>query len=152
MFQTEVVESEMKKTIAILTLSLAAAGLSGAMSAYAVDSLRGAGIDQMSAKPDKYKIEVVEGGIERNFEQQPPLIPHEIEKYELNLRVNGCMKCHSEATAEKENTKPTPESHFVDRDGNKLDKPSSRRYFCNQCHTVQLKGEPLVDNIFEGLE
>lgn len=142
----------MKKTLAILTLSLAAAGLSGAMPAFAVDSLRGADIDVMSAQPEKRKIDVVAGGIERSYEEQPPLIPHEIEKYELNLRVNGCMKCHSEATAEKENTKPTPESHFLDRDGNKLDKPSSRRYFCNQCHAVQLKGDPLVENTFEGLK
>ena len=142
----------MKKTIAILTLSLAAAGLSGAMSAFAVESLRGAGIEDLSAKPDKMKVEVVQGGIERTYEQQPPLIPHGIEKYDLNLRLNGCLKCHSEATAEKENTKPTPESHFLDRDGKKLDKLSSRRYFCTQCHTVQLKGNPLVENTFEGLK
>lgn len=142
----------MKKTIAILTLSLAAAGLSGAMPAFAVDSLRGGGIEDMSAKPEKTKVEVVQGGIERTYEEQPPLIPHSIEKYGINLRQNGCMKCHSEATAEKENTKPTPESHFLDRDGNKLDKPSSLRYFCNQCHTPQLTGAPLVDNTFEGLK
>ena len=142
----------MKKTIAILTLSLAAAGLSGAMPAFAVDSLRGAGIEDMSAKPDKMKVDVVQGGIERTYEEQPPLIPHGIEKYALNLRLNGCLKCHSEATAEKENTKPTPESHYLDRDGNKLDKLSSRRYFCTQCHTVQLKGNPLVDNSFQGLK
>lgn len=140
----------MKKTIAILTLSLAAAGLSGAMPTFAVDSLRGAGIEEVSAKPDKHKLDVVQGGFDRTYEEQPPLIPHGIEKYELNLRQNGCMKCHSEATAEKENTKPTPESHFLDRDGTKLEKVSSRRYFCNQCHTPQLKGEPLVDNTFEG--
>lgn len=152
MFQTEVVESEMRKTIAILTLSLAAAGFCGAMSAFAVDSLRGAGIEDMSAKPDKHKLDVVAGGIERNYQGQPPLIPHGIEKYELNLRHNGCLKCHSKATAAKENAKPTPESHFLDRDGNKLDKISSRRWFCNQCHTVQLKGDPLVENTFEGLE
>jgi cytochrome c-type protein NapB len=140
----------MKKTIAILTLSVAAAGLSGAMSAFAVDSLRGAGIEDMSAKPEKMRIEVVEGGFDRTYKEQPPLIPHDIEKYELNLRQNGCMKCHSEATAEKENTKATPESHFLDRDGNKLEKPSSLRYFCTQCHAVQLKGDPLVENTFEG--
>ena len=142
----------MKKTIAILTLSLAAAGLSGAMPAFALDSLRGGGIADMSAKPDKKKVDVVQGGIERTYEEQPPLIPHGIEKYELNLRLNGCLKCHSETTAEKENTKPTPESHYLDRDGNKLDKLSSRRYFCTQCHTVQLKGNPLVENTFEGLK
>ena len=151
-FETEVVEREMKKTIAILTLSLTAAGLSGAIPAFALDSLRGAGIEEMSAKPARKKLDVVQGGIERSYEKQPPMIPHGIEKYELNLRTNGCLKCHSETTAEKENTKPTPASHFLDRDGNKLQKVSARRYFCNQCHAVQMKGEPLVENTFEGLQ
>ena len=139
----------MKKQIAILTLSLAALAMSGV--ALSIESLRGdENIEGPSAKPEKYKVEVVQGGFDRSYKEQPPMIPHGIDKYELNIRQNGCMKCHSEATAEKENTKPTPESHYLDRDGNKLDKLSSRRYFCTQCHTVQLEGAPLVENTFEG--
>jgi len=65
----------MNKTTAILTLSLATAGLVGAMPACALDSLRGAAIEAMSATLAKRKIDVVEGGIERTFEQPPPLIP-----------------------------------------------------------------------------
>jgi len=142
----------MNKTTAILTLSLAAAGLGGVVPTFALDSLRGAAIEELSAQPAKRKIAVVEGGIERTFEQQPPLIPHKIENYRLNLRQNGCVKCHSKARAEKENTKPPSASHFVDRDGNKLERVSSRRYFCTQCHTAQITGEPLVENTFESLE
>jgi len=143
-----VVEKAMKKQIATLTLTLAALAVSGA--AAAVESLRGEGIEDPSKKPERHKVEVVQGGFERSFKEQPPMIPHGIEKYSVDLRQNGCLKCHSEATAEKENTKPTPESHYLDRDGNKLDKLSSRRYFCTQCHTVQLEGTPLVENTFEG--
>ncbi len=142
----------MNKVRTILTLSFVIAGLGGAMSTFALDSLRGAAIEEMSAQPAKRKIDVVEGGIERTFEQQPPLIPHGIENYALNLRQHGCIKCHSKARAEKENTKPPSDSHFVDRDGNQLGKLSSRRYFCTQCHMVQIKGEPLVENTFQGLE
>ena len=142
----------MKKTIAFLTLTLAAVGLSGAMPAFALDSLRGTGIEEMSAKPETKKLDVVQGGIERSYEKQPPLIPHSVDKYELNLRHNGCLKCHSKATAEKENTKPTPDSHFLDRDGNKLEKISMRRWFCNQCHAPQMQGQPLVQNTFKGLK
>ncbi|WP_133511857.1 nitrate reductase cytochrome c-type subunit [Candidatus Thiosymbion oneisti] len=142
----------MNKTTAILSLSLAVVGLGGAMPTFAVDSLRGAAIEAMSTPPAKRKVDVVEGGIERTFEQQPPLIPHKIENYRLNLRQNGCMRCHSKAAAEKENTKPPSANHFVDRDGKELAKLSSRRYFCTQCHMVQIKGEPLVENSFQGLK
>jgi len=140
----------MNKTTAILTLTLVA-GLGGAMPTFALESLRGAAIEKMSASPAKRKIDVVEGGIERTFEQQPPLIPHKIESYKLNLSQHGCLKCHSKARAKKENTKPPSASHFVDRDGN-MERLSSRRYFCTQCHTAQIKGEPLVENTFESLK
>lgn len=139
----------MRKQIVTLSLSLAVFALGS--SAFGVESLRGdQGLTSASAKPEKHKVEVVQGGFDRSYKEQPPMIPHGIDKYSINLRQNGCMKCHSEATAKKENTKPTPESHFLDRDGNKLEKVSSRRYFCSQCHTVQLEGDPLVDNVFEG--
>ena len=144
----------MKKPFVLLITALTTLGVTASSIAdvESLQSLRGDELTSMSAKPEKMKILSVGGGIERSFKEQPPMVPHTIDKYEINLKINGCMKCHSEATAEKENTKPTPESHFLDRDGNKLDKPSPRRYFCNQCHTVQLKGEPLVDNTFQGLE
>jgi nitrate reductase cytochrome c-type subunit len=60
------------------------------MPAFAVDSLRGAGIEDMSAKPEKMKVDVVQGGIERTFEDQPPLIPHGIDKYDVNLPRLSC--------------------------------------------------------------
>jgi len=141
----------MNKITATLTLSLAAASLGGVVPISALESLRGTAIEEMSASPAKRKIDVVEGGIERTFEQQPPLIPHKIENYKLSLHQHGCLKCHSKARAEKENTKPPSDSHFVDRDGNQLVKVSSRRYFCTKCHIVQIKGEPLVENTFQGL-
>jgi nitrate reductase (cytochrome), electron transfer subunit len=139
----------MKTRIATLTLTLAALGVWGAGARADVASLRGMEVDAPSAKPAKHKVEVVTGGFDRAWETQPPMIPHAIEKYEISLRLNGCLKCHSTVTAEKEHTKPTPESHFLDRDGNKQEKLASRRYFCTQCHAPQLSGGPLVDNTFD---
>jgi cytochrome c-type protein NapB len=139
----------MKTQIATLTLFVAACAVCAG--AFGVESLRGdQSLTDPSAKPDRYKVEVVAGGFDRSFREQPPMIPHGIEKYTIDLRQNGCLKCHSEATAASENTKPAPQSHFLDRDGNQLERISSRRYFCTQCHTVQLQGAPLVDNTFEG--
>ena len=116
----------------------------------AVESLRGEQIDTGSTAPEKFRVEVVQGGIERSYKEQPPMIPHDIAKYDISLRQNGCLKCHSPETYEKEKAPKVGDSHFLDRDGNKLDKISSRRYFCTQCHTVQFGGGELVDNTFQG--
>jgi cytochrome c-type protein NapB len=140
----------MNKRIPTLTLCLAALAAWGTVPAADLVSERGTAIEAPSPEPEKRKVEVVQGGFDRSWEAQPPMIPHDIEKYEISLRQNGCLKCHSTATAEKEKTKPTPESHFLDRDGNKLEQLSSRRYFCTQCHAPQLSGAPLVGNTFEG--
>ena len=115
-----------------------------------VQSLRGDDLTKMSAKPDKKKIVTVKGGIERSYKQQPPMVPHTVEKYIINLKNNGCMKCHSEKTYEQEEAPKIGDSHYLDRDGKVLETLSSRRYFWNQCHAPQLKGEPLVKNNFEG--
>ena len=88
-------------------------------------------------------------GIARNWKLQPPSIPHDIAKDRITLKGNTCMKCHSKANAEKEKAPPVSESHFVTRDYKILDKLSSRRYFCNQCHTPQADVDPLVENTFE---
>ncbi len=41
------------------------------------------------------------------------------------------------------------ESHFLDRNGNKLERPAGSRYFCNQCHVPQADAKPLVENSFQ---
>jgi len=33
--------------------------------------------------------------IDRNYVQQPPLIPHTIRGYQVNLNANKCLSCHS---------------------------------------------------------
>ncbi|MEA3291474.1 MAG: nitrate reductase cytochrome c-type subunit [Pseudomonadota bacterium] len=116
-----------------------------------VSSLRGtntldAGAQQFEAK----KAVTVDGGIDRNWELQPPSIPHDIEKDRINLQENTCMRCHSAANYEQEKSPKVGDSHFKDRDGNTLEKLSTRRYFCSQCHTLQMDASPLVENTFQG--
>ena len=31
----------------------------------------------------------------RNYPEQPPVIPHAIENYQLTLKANRCLDCHS---------------------------------------------------------
>jgi nitrate reductase (cytochrome), electron transfer subunit len=141
-------ESEMKKSILVVMVGLMA--LFMATAAMAVDSLRGADLEKMSAQPAKMKVTSVKGGIKRSYKQQPPMVPHKVEKYKINLKNNGCMKCHSEKTYKKEKSPKVGDSHYVSRDGKTLKTISSRRYFCNQCHAPQMGADPLVQNNFQG--
>ena len=114
-----------------------------------VASLRGFHELDKEAKPvEKKKQFKISGGIERNWALQPPSIPHSIEKDRITLNGNTCMKCHSKANHEKEKAPQTPESHYKTRDGKTLEKLSTRRWFCVQCHTPQADVKPLVDNMF----
>jgi len=51
-------------------------------------------------------------------------------------------------------TQATPISitHYTDRDGDFLADVSPRRYFCEQCHVVQMQTDPLVKNRFQDVD
>ena len=57
--------------------------------------------------------------VERTFEEQPPVVPHENEKYTINLKENKCLDCHMKQPGKDEaKSVEMSESHFVDRNGN----------------------------------
>ncbi|MCB1758496.1 MAG: nitrate reductase cytochrome c-type subunit [Gammaproteobacteria bacterium] len=141
----------MKKTIVTILSALVVLLFTGTVMAGAVDSLRlGQPLDDNAKEPMKKKPLVVKGGIERSYKQQPPVVPHKIDKDEINLKVNTCMNCHSEKTYESKKAPKVGDSHYVTRDGKVQETISSRRYFCNQCHAPQVTADPLVENTFEG--
>lgn len=148
----------MNKTIRMVTQSLALSlGLLAVGPSLAADvgavvdpQRKDLALDAGSPPTERRKVEVIQGGIERSYKEQPPMIPHAVEKYEISLSLNGCLKCHSEETYQTEKAPKLGDSHYLDRDGNKLAKLSMRRYFCTQCHVVQFEGAPLVDNSFQG--
>ncbi|MGI9373705.1 MAG: nitrate reductase cytochrome c-type subunit, partial [Hyphomicrobiales bacterium] len=84
----------------------------------------------------------------RNYPEQPPVIPHKIEDYQLNVRVNQCMECHSRKAIGDSQAPMVSVTHFMDRDGQFLASISARRYFCTQCHVPQHEAKPLVENEF----
>jgi cytochrome c-type protein NapB len=144
-------EAVMKKALLVTivgTLMLLQAPL--AYSEDKVASLRGDHELDKAAKAIEKKKQFKSGeGIERNWKLQPPSIPHDIAKDRITLKGNTCLKCHSKANAEKEKAPAVSESHLVTRDYKVLDKLSSRRYFCVQCHTPQADIKPLIENTFE---
>lgn len=85
----------------------------------------------------------------RNYPEQPPIIPHSIEGYQITLNTNRCLSCHRREFTEGSGAPMISVTHFMDRDGQVLSDVSPRRYFCTQCHVQQTDARPLVDNTFQ---
>jgi len=86
---------------------------------------------------------------DRDFVQQPPLIPHTISGYQITKNFNKCMDCHSFQKSKASGATKVSVTHFKTREGTELDNISPRRYFCTQCHVPQTDARPLVDNTFQ---
>ena len=86
---------------------------------------------------------------DRAYRQQPPLIPHKVAKYQINTKVNQCMRCHDWPYNVTENAPKISETHYISRDGIALDKVARTRWFCNQCHVPQVNATALVPNTFK---
>jgi cytochrome c-type protein NapB len=98
---------------------------------------------------DVYRMERHDRALPRAFEKQPPVIPHNVKGYQITKNVNMCMTCHSRKVAKETGATPVGQSHYMDRDDNKLPNVSARRYFCLQCHVPQFDADPLVENTFQ---
>ncbi|RDV24502.1 nitrate reductase cytochrome c-type subunit [Alteromonas aestuariivivens] len=86
--------------------------------------------------------------VSRNYPMQPPIIPHNIRDYQIDLNVNTCLACHSRRKVTNTQATMVSVTHYMDRDGNFLAAVSPRRYFCTQCHVSQTDAAPLVGNSF----
>ncbi|MEM9634213.1 MAG: nitrate reductase cytochrome c-type subunit [Pseudomonadota bacterium] len=84
----------------------------------------------------------------RNYPEQPPLIPHKIDNYQVDKNSNKCLTCHSRAAIGESQAPMVSITHFMNRDNQFLASVTPRRYFCNQCHVVQTDAKPLVENDF----
>ena len=116
-------------------------------------SLRGDhAVDEPSAKPEITRWQEDKEPIPRDYIQQPPLIPHSIEGYKVNLKFNKCLTCHSWANYKEAKATKISQTHFEDREGQVLANVSPRRYFCPQCHVSQVDQKPLVENEFKPVQ
>ena len=87
----------------------------------------------------------------RNYPEQPPVIPHSIENYQLTVRANRCLDCHRRQYTEGSGAPMISVTHFMDRDGQVLADVTPRRYFCTTCHVNQTDARPLVPNTFRDM-
>lgn len=138
----------MRSTIlAGLALTLAA-GMAFAQS-QSVVTLRGAvGITETSPAPAIHAQSKPANGFGRAYRQQPPLIPHRVEGYQVDRDFNKCMSCHGWPQYARFGAPKVSETHYETRDGGALDEVTSARWFCNQCHVPQAVAPALVPNAF----
>ena len=86
---------------------------------------------------------------QRSFAMQPPLIPHQIENYQVDKSFNKCMSCHGRDRVADSQAPMVSVTHFADREENIRLEISPRRYFCTQCHVPQMDVKVPVANVFE---
>lgn len=144
-----------RQTLASFALAAAAALIiAGAGFAqdpsFKVKSLGGGqALDQLNPAPDVERQSTPDGGFGRAYRQQPPLIPHQVDRYQISTTNNACMKCHDWPGNVEAKAPKVSETHYVDRQGARLDKIAGTRYFCQQCHVPQADARPLVGNDFQ---
>ena len=88
----------------------------------------------------------------RNYPEQPPLIPHAIDGYQVDLNGNKCLSCHARARTGESQAPMLSITHFMDRDGQALASVSPRRFFCTQCHVPQHQVKVPVENDFVDID
>lgn len=140
-----------RKTTTLLTALAVTAvmGVGAAAVAQDVQSLRGGtGIDEANATPELHQLQTT-GRFSRNYRQQPPLIPHKTGRYQINVKVNQCLRCHDWPGNVENRAPKISETHYTDRDGVALDQVARTRWFCNQCHVPQVSSPALIGNTFQ---
>ncbi|MDP3037663.1 MAG: nitrate reductase cytochrome c-type subunit [Rhodocyclaceae bacterium] len=92
--------------------------------------------------------------ISRTFVGQPPMVPHDVEKYvPITMDENACLECHITDELRGQKVPKLGVSHYSatlkTRDG----KPAVAmdRFQCDSCHVPQVDAKPLVDSKFVGV-
>ncbi|MDW9390993.1 nitrate reductase cytochrome c-type subunit [Sinorhizobium meliloti] len=88
---------------------------------------------------------------ERAYPDQPPVIPHSIEGYQLSVNTNRCLSCHKRELTQESGAPMISVTHYMTREGQMLADVSPRRYFCTACHVPQADVRPLVGNTFRDM-
>ena len=136
------------RTAFLIGLGLAAL----TVAAYAADAPRLTGttppIETTPAPPLARDVNLEGRRAMRNYPEQPPVIPHAIQGYQLSLATNRCLTCHRRQYVETSGAPMISVTHYMDRDGQMLADVAPRRYFCTQCHVPQTDAQPLVENTF----
>ncbi|MBO4226792.1 nitrate reductase cytochrome c-type subunit; periplasmic nitrate reductase electron transfer subunit [Bradyrhizobium neotropicale] len=141
-----------KSAIVVLAIALVAA--SSSLLAQGVTSgLRGpAPLNEEGPAPPMTPMRNTAEREIRNYPEQPPVIPHSIDGYQVDMNGNKCLSCHARARTGESQAPMVSITHFMDRDGQFLASVSPRRYFCTECHVPQNVTTPPVTNDFVDID
>lgn len=142
-----------KKLTIMLLAAVLAAGSSSLLAQSVSSSLRGpAPLNEEGPAPPMAPMKNTAEREVRNYPEQPPVIPHTIEGYQVDMQGNKCLSCHARARTGESHAPMLSITHFMDRDGQFLASVSPRRYFCTQCHVPQNVSTPPVSNDFVDID
>jgi cytochrome c-type protein NapB len=117
------------------------------------DGLRGSTpIDQVAPAAPMTPLRNTAEKETRNYPEQPPVIPHTIDGYQIDMNGNKCLSCHARARTGESQAPMVSITHFMDRDGQFLASVSPRRFFCTECHVPQHTATPPVTNDFTDID
>ena len=133
-----------------LTAIFAACLVASFVFAQGVPELSGSSPDPMVSSPAEPLKRYVTDDVRqiRAYPEQPPVIPHSIEGYQLSVNANRCMSCHRREHTEGSGAPMISITHYMTRETQMLADVSPRRYFCTQCHVPQADTAPLIGNSF----
>ncbi len=144
----------MVRKSAIVLLAAALAAGAGSLAAQTLNSgLRGSAPlnEEGAAAPMTPTKNTAEKEV-RNYPEQPPVIPHSIDGYQIDLNSNKCLSCHARSRTGESQAPMVSITHFMDRDGQFLASVSPRRFFCTECHVPQSTSNPPVSNDFVDID
>ena len=143
----------MVRRATILLLAAALVAGAGSLTAQTLNSgLRGpAPLNDEGAAPPMLPNRNTSEREVRNYPEQPPVIPHSIDGYQIDMNGNKCLSCHARARTGESQAPMVSITHFMDRDSQVLADVTPRRYFCTACHVPQTDAQPLVPNTFEDM-
>ena len=143
----------MRKIIVLACAALIAAGSSGLLAQNLTSGLRGTTpLNEEGPAPRMTPLRNTSEREARNYPEQPPLIPHQIEGYQVDINGNKCLSCHSRSRTGESQAPMLSITHFMDRDGQFLASVSPRRFFCTQCHVPQHEVKAPVANDFVDID
>lgn len=150
----------MKRTVRFTLATLVATAVLGCATTLVPVSMRGADVAAPDKAPElKSYVEKTPGVgkpqlVARTYAQQPPVVPHSIEKYvPLTSEENACMDCHQTEEIRGQKIPQIGISHFSNTKKTSAGKPALEmtRFQCDSCHVPQVDVKPLVESRFVGL-
>jgi len=143
----------MASDLRLLAAAILTIALSGMIMAQTFSGLRGSTpLNQEAAPPALTPEQNTSVREPRNYPEQPPVIPHSTEGYEVSINANKCLSCHARTRVHESQAPMVSITHFIDRDGQFLASISPRRYFCTECHVPQHNVRPPVENDFVDID